>query len=1070
MNYWKHKLAAYLHDPPSKFADIGLHEEHARTLFRQAGFEDEEEIRRLSDTYAKPSDWVASAADRFPFPKARSLSSVFDGERAKFRHPLASKDPLELGFHKAFVTAEAAMEVDSVIQPRADVKDWEPEDKWKARFFAHWRLWEKFCSGKDYRFASLPADTRIPDHTIWNHMQVVSALDGCSQGTGKDAIVSPAFLKFQLGPVQEFIAEARSTRDLWSGSYLLSWLMAAGLKALALEVGPDAVIFPNLKEQALFDLLLKDDLFTQIRVNGKSIWDQIGYDDRVPGDENAPRMPDYLTPNLPNVFLAVVPAGRANELAERVQDAICGEWNEIADTVWKHCEDAGMVPDDEAGFSAGERRARFDLQVRNHHSISWQATPWPKNVSEAVEISKSFFEEYDLCLMAVATPADLTNTGESLVIVALVDSATHIRIFDSGGQMVIDKPESELAGLQDLTRLTKLLNDSPFPVASELTEEVRCNIIEKARLVSGHTLMPIGQAAKGVECIIKYATEVMPETDRDWRYYVGGKNGPKKELNSSGLGWSILVALNSWQLDAVRQTRHFRARSAGQFDTGVFCNKDSLGGRDEAVAGGREWYEAAQEKKEHWKSLFKHSDWIGAVSLIKRLWPVAYLAESKGLPTTLREFRMPNTHGIARHDPFSSGEDDTNEREPDKKYYAILAFDGDNIGEWVSGNKTPPLANQFSSYFDHDKKAEQGAIKYFKDHNGTGLVGTRRPLSPSYHLQFSQALSNFAQLCARPIVEVFDGRLIYAGGDDVLAMLPADTALSCAKALRLAFQGSPALAEFMQSEAKALIKRNSNQARCHFQELAGQCSLLGVAPHTGEQGGFLVRLDDQDARRDQRRFTDQNGHSIPFIVPGPAADASVGIAIAHFKAPLQDIVREAQAAEKRAKQKIQSGGLGRAAVAITLLKRSGEIEHWGCKWDEGGLAAFEMLLEAMKNGVLSAKFPHRVIEYLEPLRAGMETDHSPPVGCVNAADGFDKETCLDVVFRYLELAADKQAGINPSKARMEKIVLALKAYGTSLKTSNALIQSMIGLMTTVAFAARTLPSGTQSANNKGTQS
>ena len=34
-----------------------------------------------------------------------------------------------------------------------------------------------------------------------------------------------SLLKLQIGPVQDFIAQARSTRDLWSGSYLLSWLM-----------------------------------------------------------------------------------------------------------------------------------------------------------------------------------------------------------------------------------------------------------------------------------------------------------------------------------------------------------------------------------------------------------------------------------------------------------------------------------------------------------------------------------------------------------------------------------------------------------------------------------------------------------------------------------------------------------------------------------------------------------------------------------------------------------------------------------------------------------------------------
>jgi hypothetical protein len=52
-----------------------------------------------------------------------------------------------------------------------------------------------------------------------------------------------------------------------------------------------------------------------------------------------------------------------------------------------------------------------------------------------------------------------------------------------------------------------------------------------------------------------------------------------------------------------------------------------------------------------------------------------------------------------------------------------------------------------------------------------------------------KALSNFALLCARPIVEAFDGRLIYAGGDDVVALAPAETALACVEGLRAAFTG-----------------------------------------------------------------------------------------------------------------------------------------------------------------------------------------------------------------------------------------------------------------------------------------
>ncbi len=43
--------------------------------------------------------------------------------------------------------------------------------------------------------------------------------------------MNQALLKVQIGPVQEFIAQARSTRDLWSGSFLISWMMAQMVQA-----------------------------------------------------------------------------------------------------------------------------------------------------------------------------------------------------------------------------------------------------------------------------------------------------------------------------------------------------------------------------------------------------------------------------------------------------------------------------------------------------------------------------------------------------------------------------------------------------------------------------------------------------------------------------------------------------------------------------------------------------------------------------------------------------------------------------------------------------------------------
>src|SRR5437016_3506229 len=46
-------------------------------------------------------------------------------------------------------------------------------------------------------------------------------------------------LLFTIGPVQSFIAQARKTRDLWLGSYLLSLLMEAAMEGME-----EQLVFP----------------------------------------------------------------------------------------------------------------------------------------------------------------------------------------------------------------------------------------------------------------------------------------------------------------------------------------------------------------------------------------------------------------------------------------------------------------------------------------------------------------------------------------------------------------------------------------------------------------------------------------------------------------------------------------------------------------------------------------------------------------------------------------------------------------------------------------------------------
>ena len=163
------------------------------------------------------------------------------------------------------------------------------------------------------------------------------------------------------------------------------------------------------------------------------------------------------------------------------------------------------------------------------------------------------------------------------------------------------------------------------------------------------------------------------------------------------------------------------------------------------------------------------------------------------------------------------------------------------------------------------------------DHMGGTLSSFREK---EQHRKFSEKLADFARLVK---IDPEDGILIYAGGDDVLAVVKATRAIAVAR------------------------------------ELA-------------------------------RKFKETvNEHGVT---------ASAGIAIGSCKAPLQDLIHEAHAAESRAKHVYE-----RNALAVSVLKRSGEILKWGCKWDSAAFDIYNRLTE--QSGKLS-RFAYKLAGFLEP--------------------------------------------------------------------------------------------------------
>jgi CRISPR-associated protein Cmr2 len=258
-------------------------------------------------------------------------------------------------------------------------------------------------------------------------------------------------------------------------------------------------------------------------------------------------------------------------------------------------------------------------------------------------------------------------------------------------------------------------------------------------------------------------------------------------------------------------------------------------------------------------------------------------------------------------------------------YYALLMMDGDEMGAWLSGNK------DYASYRDcfhptvrrgfDQRAAENGLLEQYGRQS--------RAVSPNRHLAISAALNDFALHAVPEVIErQHAGRVIYAGGDDVLAMLPVADLLPAMQRLRQAYSGHSPLSSDL----------DWRQAR-HEEKLV-------VKDGFGLLGGRLPKL---------------------LRLLGEKATASCGAVIAHHQAPLAAVLRELRTAEQRAK----SDG-GRDAWSLALIKRSGGTVHLTAKWGEP-LGALEALCGFLADPEVSRRAVYNTLEWIEDLPRGDAT-------------------------------------------------------------------------------------------------
>jgi CRISPR-associated protein Cmr2 len=271
------------------------------------------------------------------------------------------------------------------------------------------------------------------------------------------------------------------------------------------------------------------------------------------------------------------------------------------------------------------------------------------------------------------------------------------------------------------------------------------------------------------------------------------------------------------------------------------------------------------------------SEWLFAESYgPERIRRARGMEVSEELAQRCREEILQQLHEIARPSP----------------YYAVLFMDGDAMGKWLSGahERLPTFAELLHS---------QVRQKLAQEPNWKTALETRRLMSPSLHAAISEALANFALSGVPYVVEqLHAGRIVYAGGDDVLALLPLADALPAARKLRALFSGE--------------ARRQPD-------------------------GDIFVEFRSQHCTG----WVDWEGRNL--LTMGNRATASIGIVVAHRLHPLRDVLRQGRETEEDAKE-----AYGRNAVCVRWLKRSGEQIQMGAQFsypDQSVTDTLQLLLE-----------------------------------------------------------------------------------------------------------------------------
>jgi len=890
---WQTKLAARIHDPAEKalvlLRDPAGHEGGSIVGIGKAlGFPshwvtrpDGSRIEKLrfddsTEKVIKLADRWAAAADRAQFPRDEQhrfvgWAQVRFAEEGEIIHPLAGNRLEVRNIGQDVLAAHIRTASEDLFRDLIHRHEDGNADH-RLTGLAFWRFGPELgrqLRGIGHLWSLLPADTRTPDHTIWQHLDLASAIAGTMASGG-----SPALLTVSIGPVQDFIAAGRSTSDLWAGSHFLSTLAWRAMQVIADALGPDAILFPQLRGVPIVDLWLIGQGLRRELFNGAG-WH----------DQDTDYNPLFVAA-LPNKFVALVPEDTGRALAERITRDV---------RAWVREEARTMLDEllNEIGEEPGEQHcyAQMERQLEGFPEVHWSLAPWLPEIELEAAI-RPFYPKED------SQRPGLFGSAVWDILTRPIEPQQGWRFWEpNAGTLypaVHDAGERCLA-MAKCARTFTQLEQKGF--RDSLTGEYEWLTLDAGQLDEGSPR----QRTDTLWARVARARPAWAKGDGD------GRNA--EHLSSFGLIKRLWpVHYTSW----LRQQGIQAEVNRYVVSTHVMALAPSLkrlvefGPKDAAVfadlAARTDGLDRAALPRQLMRRELRNKPWWSTVSR---------------LPTLLDELRD------------RAAEDDEKEffkiqrkiektlDSPLERYYGLILLDGDRLGSWVSGENTLNFQEAFHS------RVRAGLAGY-RDTSLTRYLGSPRPTSPARHMAISSALNGFALDLVRHVIEdLCIGKLLYAGGDDVMAMVSVNDLPKALWLLRIIYSGGlPGIDD------------------------------LDIFEHDLDINHGFVRWHDR-----------------LYPLMGEKATASAGAVVAHHQAPLGAVLRELRQAEKQAKGYRRMGEDGklkdRDAFHLTVIKRSGGALNLSAEWSD--LSLLNDLMAFLRAEGVSRRAVYHTLEWLHDL-------------------------------------------------------------------------------------------------------